>query len=201
MPKIKISPISVLWITFLIASETSYLLPTVIAVALHELGHIIAARILKIRISSLEITILGARMETVGEISYKKEFLFALGGPLFGALTFAVCYPLRSLPNVFPPLSDFFLFLSLISLALALFNLIPLPSLDGSRLIKCLLKHLLPLDTAERIMRIIGFFSLFTLWLFSAYLVIKTSGGLEMLIFCAIFFAKSFIFDNEKRDF
>ncbi len=201
MPRIKISPISVLWITFTVASGASYLLPTVIAIALHELGHIAAARILKIRISSLEITVLGARMETVGEISYKNEFLFALGGPLFGAVTFAVCYPLRYLFYASSRLSDFFLFFSLISLALALFNLMPLPSLDGSRLIKCLLKHLLPLDIAERIMKIIGFFSLFTLWLFSVYLVIKTSEGLEMLIFCAIFFAKSFIFDNEKRDF
>lgn len=201
MPKIKISPISVFWITFLIISKANLLFQAAIAVLIHELGHICAARLLKIKISSFELSILGARIQTVGEISYGAEFFFALGGPLSGIITFAVLYQISLTESLSQNTAKLLLNVATVSLALAIFNLLPLPTLDGSRMINCLLGHLLPIEKAEMSSRVIGFFSLFALWLLSVYIILKTDAGIAMLVFCSIFFAKTFVFDEKKRDF
>lgn len=196
MTKIKISLISLLWMALLAISDTPYLLPTLFAVVLHELGHIFCAKILKIQIRKFNLSLLGARLEIAGEISYQDELLLALGGPLFGALGFAFSlFP--ALKFGFPALLHF----AIISLVLALFNLLPLETLDGGRILKCLFCLAFGLDTARKMMKIASFFTLFLMWLFSVYIMLKIASGVQTFVFCAFFFAKCFIFDRKNGDF
>lgn len=195
MPTVKTSFITILWAIVLVSSQTPYLIPTLAAVALHELGHILFAFLLKIKIKCFHLSLLGARLEIVGEISYKKELLLALGGPLFGVFGFAF--------SISPALNyglESLLYFSVISLILALFNLLPLESLDGGRMLKCTLCLCFKLETANKIMSLACFLTLFTLWLFSVYVILKIASGLQTFVFCSFFFAKCFIFNKKNGD-
>ena len=201
MGKIKFSLLSIIWLAFLIYSKTPFLFPMLCAVILHELGHILIAIILKIKIKHLKLSVLGARIETEGALSYTDELLLALGGPLFGFLGYSFTISIALMNDQVPFCCEFLLPFSIISLCLTVFNLLPLETLDGGRIFKCLLLKLFSLNFADKIIRIASFFSLFLLWLFSVYFVIKISQGLQLLVFCMVFFSKCFVFDAKNRDF
>ena len=195
MPTLKISFVSVLWIAVLFCTHAPYLVPTLLAIALHEVGHIFLAHLLKIKIKCVHLSLLGARLEAVGEISYKNELLLALGGPLFGILGFAF--------SIFPATKydfEYLLYFSVISLILALFNLLPLESLDGGRILSCALCLRFNLESAHKIMDCACFLTLFVLWLFSVYIMLKISSGLQTFVFCSFFFAKCFVFNKKNGD-
>lgn len=198
MKKIKISPLALIWFAILFSSGTPYILPMLCAVLLHEIGHIIAAKTLKIKIKCFHVSILGARIETEGDLSYKNEFILAAAGPTVGLFSFILCIiPATKLTGV-PFCSEFLLPFSIISLCLTIFNLVPLSTLDGGRMLECLICQLFSLDFSTKILKLTSFFTLFVIWIFSVYMLIKIYSGLSMLIFCSILFAKCFIFDAKN---
>ena len=200
MKKIKISILSVIWIVFLIISKTPFIIPLLCAVILHEFGHLLCALILKIKIKRFDLSLLGARIKTHNTLSYKDELLFALGGPLMGLLGFALTFKI-AMTNFDIPFYQSFLFpFSILSLCLSIFNLLPLASLDGGRILKCILYLVFELDTADRIIKIASFITLLSLWMLSVYMMLKISNGVPMFIFCLIFFVKCFIKSIKNGD-
>ena len=201
MKKIKISPLFIIWIIFLTKFQSAFVLPLFCAITLHEMGHLFVARLLKIKIKSFNLSLLGARIETQETLPYANEFLLAAGGPFFGFLGFAFALPYATQNPNNSIVQSFLLPFAIISLCLTIFNLIPLSTLDGGRMAFCLMCHIFSLPFALKIIRLTSFLTLFSFWIFSVYLVIKISVGLSMLIFCSIFFAKCFIFDIKNGDF
>ena len=201
MKKIKISPLCLIWLIFLIKFQGEFFLPFLSAIFLHEAGHIIVARALKIKIKYFRLSILGARIETAHELSYRDEFFFAFGGPLFGFCGFAIAYPFAMYYVNAQFVARFLLPFAHISLLLTIFNLVPLSTLDGGRMLFCFVCRFFSLNSAQKILRLTSFFTLFTFWVFTVYLVIKISAGVPMLIFCSIFFAKCFVFDIKNGEF
>ena len=191
MPKIKIDPFCALWLIFILYSMRELIIPLALSILLHELGHIIASVILKVKIKCLTVSLLGARLEISDEIPYLHEMLISLAGPMAGFLAFILTINTATQ-------SQTLLHFCVISLALSIFNMFPISTLDGGRVLRCLLCCLCRLDTAEKIMRILTFFTLFFFWLISTYIMIKISSGLSGFVFCTFFFLKSFIL-NEKN--
>ena len=153
--RMTVSPLSCIWLAVLIWLDTPYILPMILAVCLHEGGHLILALALRIRISQFNISMLGARMQVdPADLSYKKEFLLALGGPLAGALGFLLCFPICLRHSALPFFSELLLPFSVISLLLSLFNMIPIDTLDGGRMLRCAVSHIFSLDTADTVMKI-----------------------------------------------
>ena len=194
MAKISISASTVLYFAALAFFDGAHILPLLSAVALHETGHILCAKILNVKIKRMVLSPLGARLEIKDNISYRNEILISIAGPLLGILGFGLSLLFL---NRFPYIDRF----AFISLALSIFNLLPLSTLDGGRAVFCLCALIFNLDFAESVMRFITFFTLFAIWLFSVYIMIKFAGGLSAFVFCMIFFSKCFVFDTQKRDF
>ena len=200
MKRIKISPLSIIWIAFLLLSNTPFIFPLLCAIALHEAGHILCAKILKIKLQSFDLSLLGARIKVARELSYADEIIFSLGGPLAGFLGFALTFKI-ALSNIALPFCQSFLFpFSMLSLCLSIFNLIPLNSLDGGRTLKCLICLLFSLEIAEKIMRFVTILTLLTLWFLSVYMMLKLSNGVAMFFFCLIFFSKCFVRSVKNGD-
>ena len=198
MKKLKISAISIIWLCVMIYFKTPFLLPLMCAIAIHELGHIVTARVLKIEIKRFHLSILGAALETKGEISYVKELLLAMGGPLFGTLGSILGFAfLKTKPDL-PATIDFIQYFSTISIVITIFNLIPLATLDGGRILKCIAYIVFPLTLADKIIKLFSFFTLFALWLFSVYAMLKLSQGVPTFVFCSIFFVKCFVLDTKN---
>ena len=194
MSKIKIPLITIIWMITMVYSYSTVLPFLVLAILIHEFGHWLFAKLFNVKLKSFELSPLGARIETAHEISYKEEFFLALGGPLLGFISFAVVLP-------FAHQSNGALMFVVISLCINIFNLLPISTFDGGRILKCLALSVFSLKIAQKIIAITSFLTAFSLWLLSVYMLIKIGAGLSMLIFCSIFFAKRFIFNTKNGDF
>lgn len=102
------------------------LLPTALcAAAAHELGHLGAIYMVGGQVSRMRLTATGAELCLEGTLSYGRELLCALAGPLVNLLlAFGAA---RAGAVVFAG----------INLALGAFNLLPLSALDGGKALSC----------------------------------------------------------------
>ena len=108
-----------------------------LACALHEAGHVLAIHWAGGTIKELNITVVGAELVLLRQLSYGRELLAAAAGPGTNLLLAALTGPHRPL-------------FTGLNLALAAFNLLPLGRLDGGRMLRCCLSLALGADGADR---------------------------------------------------
>ena len=189
--KIKVSFFSVLLFTSLILTKSHYaIIPLGVAI-IHELGHMICAKMRKVRLESLDIGIFGARINLDPAIySYDDEIAVCIGGPAINLISADVAAIVARLFSIHGEGVYFFIFSSL---SLAIINLLPIKSFDGGRILFALLAKRLSLSVAERIINVSSFVSLFVIWALSLYLLLRTSASLSLFIFSVSVFATIFI--------
>ena len=106
-----------------------------VAIAIHEMGHYLAIRLLGGRIHSIRIGVWGMVMET-SSLSWMEEFAAALAGPVCGLVLMLLC---RKVPEI-----------AICAGIQSVYNLLPVYPLDGGRALRSLLYQLLPGDQAEK---------------------------------------------------
>ena len=192
-PKIKIAIPSLIIIAALIFSgDTLPLLAVFSAAALHELGHILAAKALGIKFSEFTLSLLGARLNTESKlISYGSEIILAAAGPAVNLFCFAAFLP-QAL-NANEGSGAFFSYFTAASLLLGFLNLLPIISFDGGRIVCSSISFFADSYTASKVLKILSFFCLFMLWGSSVYLLIKASASLSLFVFSVSLFARLFI--------
>lgn len=148
-----------------------WLMAMLLAALLHEMGHLLAIRILCKEHRRIKLTIGGARI-SLPETSHMQELICALSGPVVG---FMMLFFL----NVFPKLS-------VCALCQSLYNLLPIYPLDGGRVMKSLLYMLCSPPVASKIMSVIT-------WIFRILLIgigiavcIYAERGFLILIICIL---------------
>ena len=161
-----------------------------LAIGIHELGHILAAKLCGIKIGTFKLGILGAAIVPHRLLySYKDECILCIGGPLanflFAFLTYAFC--------------DFSMFsesFCLYSVSLGVLNILPIKSFDGGRIFSSLLSCKLTPKLTETILNTTSFILIFTLWSISVYLLLKISSSVSLFVFSVSLFAKIFLPDT-----
>jgi len=165
---------------------------TLLAAFLHEVGHLLAARLLKIPLGELRLGFLGARIEVRGRmLSYGEEWLLCSAGPLsslFLAVLGALFWDVFAAARLF----------SCASLLLGILNLLPIRTFDGGRMLECLLLGCLGARAAERVMGVCSFLFLVLLWGVSAYFLLRAGDGLSMLCFSVSLFFRFFGGEGEE---
>ena len=182
-----IQPLALIYLIFMIFYDKSGLAAmSLLAAALHEMGHLVAARLLKIPIGSMRFDLLGARIDVKGRIlSYGEEWLLCASGPIF-SLVFSL------IGSFFWSHGKLAVAFSCASLLLGLLNLLPIQTFDGGRMLECaLLSFSSPKRTSD-ILRGCTFFFLWLLWAFSAYLMIKIADGISLFFFTITLLARFF---------
>ncbi len=161
------------------------------AAALHEFGHIAAARLLGVRLSGLSLDLLGARLDTGHRlISYGDELRLAAAGPFVNLACFIAAYPLAlTAPTSFAKA------FTAASAGLCALNLLPVESFDGGRILSCVISQIFGPDPARRITRALSFFCIFALWSASVYMLLRTASSLSIFVFSAALFARLFVSD------
>ena len=101
-----------------------------LAIFVHEVGHLIALKLLGCSIKGIRPELCGLRIDYIGETTLLKNIITAAAGPLAG-----VIYSLVIMAVTHESQSCFWSLTSGISLAYSTFNLLPLPPLDGGHII------------------------------------------------------------------
>lgn len=119
-------------------------------VLLHELGHLLAAHVLKLRALSLEVMPFGGVLRIGGlyRLPARQLAIVALAGPVTSLVLAALCFRIPSRMGQK---------MALIHLSLALFNLLPGLPLDGGRLLTALLKPLIGVRRAVNLAVYLGY--------------------------------------------
>ena len=189
--RIGISFFGLLMLASLAISSSRLSLAALLAAALHELGHILMARLSGQPISELKIGIFGAAASIKTPISsYGAEIAVALAGPLVNLLC-----ALLTLPFIFQSGEIIKMFFAS-SLFLGVLNLLPISDFDGGRIFFCLLALCIPVYAAKRMLDASSFVFVFSLWTLSVYLLLRLGASLSLFVFSAAVFCKIFIKEN-----
>ena len=128
---------------FLLLDKSRIGVLCIAAALLHELGHLAALAAFRVRLLRICLCPLGIRIEREESFCLGAELWINLAGPVVNLLLVAASYLVGA--KMF----------SAVNLALGLFELCPLPSLDGGQALFCLLQKLLPLHQAQRICAVV----------------------------------------------
>ena len=168
---------------------------TFAAILLHEVGHILGAKLTGIRLSGFRLFSFEARISLYGDlIPYKKELLISFAGPLMNVLSFIVATAFGAKPFASDPLS----FFATVSASLGFLNLLPIGDFDGGRILFCLLAPTIGLTKATVSCRALSFLFLFSLWCVSVYALIRAGASLSLFLFSATLFVRIFTADSSS---
>ena len=186
--KIKIGFFSVLLCATLIVFERQLALAALLSIALHEFGHLAAARISGIQISEFKTSIYGARISASYELfSYKDEIFLCAMGPLMNFILALFLLPIYNATK-----NQFILNIIASSLFLGALNLLPIKGFDGGRIFLSLLNIFCPQEIASKIISALSFCVIFVLWSISVYLLIVANAGLSAFVFSLSLFSNLF---------
>ena len=215
MKKICVRIGAILMLFAMIASDGALLIAIYyLSAALHEGGHIVAARKLGIGIKEVKIDFTGVRICTDNEISsYTNELILAAAGPFVNlvSVTLAICF--FSVLGIAPArVADAVLvffdgeanlvgaigFFAASSVLQGGINLLPINTLDGGRMLFCATALLFGERAACVVIKITSFAAAFVLWTVSLYLLLKVSSGLGILVFSVCIFLSTSNYRKEK---
>ena len=183
--KIRITPGAVLLLAVLSFDKSTVFAASVLAAALHECGHLLAARLLHIPLRLLELDLMGAKLYPANAIpSYHAEALLAAAGPL--------CSILLAVP-FFGTRLPFFVALRTATLSFALFNLIPIEEFDGGRVLFSLCACRLGEGIARRVLFASSYLSLLFLFALAACLLLRYGENATLAVLSASLFARLFL--------
>lgn len=195
-----------------LSNRSDVLILYVLSAALHELGHLWAARALGIGIKEIRFELSGIRICTEEKLtSYKNELFLAVAGPLVNFLVLTLCITYFSLKKLsIASVSKeiaFFLsdgneslvgvigFIALVSFVQGGVNLLPIKTFDGGRAVYCLLAFVFNEKTAQAVIELSSALFAFALWTVALYLLLRVSAGLGVFVFSSCIFFSSL---NEK---
>ena len=169
-----------LFFTMMSISTSPYPLLLILSYLIHETGHIFFAKIAKIPMRKIRLGAFHLRLRyDCSSASFKNELLVCSGGIAFNLAVVLLLLPFSSL-------NDKISFILLCNLSLAIMNLYPASTLDGGRIIKCILMIFLDERRANTIFKIISFVFAFLLWLCAVYLLLIFNSNIS-LFFISVF--------------
>ena len=122
------------------------------AALLHELGHLLAMAVCGVSVTAVCLCPLGVRIERAEPTSLNRELLINLSGPMVNLLLALVLYRAEKFP------------FSAVNCVLGLFELCPLPSLDGGQALFCLMQRYFCLRTAQKFCTVVQGITCWRCW-------------------------------------
>ena len=190
MIKVKFDITSVfLFLFFLLFDSITYPFIILLSVLLLECAHLLAAKVLKVPVKCIKIGMFGARIELDWLCrSYKAELLIDLSGPLVNMML-----GLSGIMALQMYWDSSVLFFVLTNLSLAIFNLMPIRSLDGGRILYSLLCIFFDVGTSESILVFVSFWLLVFLWGASVFLFFSSGADIYLALLSVYMFFRLII--------
>lgn len=185
--KFEVSPFATIFILLTLLTNSYKLFYIYFMITfIHELGHIIAASLLKLKIGKIKLLAIGfnAEIDDLDYTSSLKEFLIAIAGPL---TYFVSAYLLQYLYQI-----DFISYNALkqaqtINKYNLVFNLLPIIPLDGGRILKIIIDNFF---TSKKTLYIVAVLSCF----FTLIFIYITIGAPQWLVYVFLVLTNTFFF-------
>lgn len=195
--KIKISfdyiTVAFICIMIICGNDTKYL-TAMLCTVIHECGHIVV--MLRHGRGQIDVSVnlfnIAISDKDRNCRSYREDIMIICAGPLANILTAAVF----GIIYVFFPDSRIFDTV-MISIALAVFNLLPMESTDGGQLLYIFLCRRIPQQTARRIMTVITLIVLVPVAALGFFVLLQSKYNYTLL-FSAMYLAALIIIRNDK---
>lgn len=139
-----------------------------IAAIIHELGHLLMMKLTGVRITGLRLRLFDVMIEADEPPSFTADILATSGGVMANLLFFVLLLPFGTK-------------LSLPHLVLGLFNLLPVMSLDGGRLLYLCMSRRFSARVCDRTIRILSFLFILPLMTAGIYLLLASSYNYTLL--------------------
>lgn len=178
--KIKISFLFFAVLTLLLCYGVSNKIKLVLLFSLlHEAGHLFSVFLCSSNAYEVSFGALGMTITKGSEKpgSYTRDFIIAFSGPLvniFFCILFSVMYYFNR--------NESLLLCTGINLFIALFNLLPVFSLDGGRMLEAVLYKKFSLKKAEAILKAVSFFTLIPMMTAGFTVLLKTGYNFTLLL-------------------
>lgn len=165
-------------ITLMSLDHSNFTLLCLFASLLHEAGHALAMLIVHDRPRRVTMGIFGIRVERDRDcyLHYRAAAVVSFAGPLVNAFCFTLLWCLGK------PFS------ALIHAGLALFNLLPISSLDGGEGLYALLCMRMTEDAASRVVRFVSIVVIFPLAVVGFLLLLSDNHNFSLLVMCGYLF-------------
>lgn len=160
-------PVAALTAAMLLDKENTVVF-CILAAVLHELGHIVMMKALKVRLRAVSLRLFDVLMEADPPGSLAADVLITLGGPMSNFLFALLCAVLGM--RLWMP-----------HLVLGIFNLLPVEGLDGGHLLYIVLSRLLPPRPCEMISKILSFVFILPFLTAGIYILIRTRYNYTLL--------------------
>jgi len=147
------------------------------SVVLHELGHVLAAKKLKIEVYEVELLPYGgvARMEELSKFGGAAEAVVSVAGPATSLVLVLLCNFLREFSGLFESAFRY-------NLIICVFNLLPVIPLDGGRIARNLMVFFMGYRQATRILILAGRAAAFFLMGYNIYMLTMGSKSAALII-------------------
>lgn len=136
--KIQIKFLFIAIITIFLLTDTSNMaIICLVSCILHEMGHIISFFIFKIKPNLLVFDITGIKLEQPNsQLDFLTEFFILISGSL---TNFIIAF----IFNLINPTTTFYFSIIYINITIGCFNLLPIASFDGGKIVFAILSHFL----------------------------------------------------------
>lgn len=156
------------------------------AALLHELGHLLAMAVCGVSVTAVCLCPLGVRIERAEPTSLNRELLINLSGPMVNLLLALVLYRAEKFP------------FSAVNCVLGLFELCPLPSLDGGQALFCLMQRYFCLRTAQKFCTVVQGITLLAVLALGMLLLYRQKNA-TLLLLSAVLAVGRIIFKNNTE--
>ncbi|MBQ7714854.1 MAG: site-2 protease family protein [Clostridia bacterium] len=175
---------------------SEYLMIALIAAAIHESGHLAAAKILSVPRDGGGAGLFGLSLKfDFSAVPYYKEFIVCISGAIFNI---TACLITVAAVKDAGDHATFFIFTNL---SLALFNLLPVSPLDGSGVLRAVLSAFLNVKLAERIVTFVSAGLSLAFFVFCVYVQIKIGVNLSLMMISVFLIHNAFKTVKGRTDY
>lgn len=152
----------------LLLDSSGRIILCIAAALLHELGHLTAMLLCGVGVRGVSLRLFDVKIDADSPRGFARDLCVTLGGPAVNLLLAAALVPTGS-------------FFGGANLALGCFNLLPVQSLDGGRLLELLLLRRFGARACDRVMRIASFLFLLPLMTAGLYALLRSGYNYSLL--------------------
>lgn len=185
-PRVRVHITTAILVGGLVLLDGTFMALVPIGAALcHEFGHIIVMKLLGVGVGEIEVTLFGAEIRSVPRmLNTAGEVAVYSAGAVANIVCAGAAYLLFS--------GEWATVFIICSLALAVFNLLPIKSLDGGCIFAAVCRGVMP-NSADRVISAVSSVTLLVLWLASVYLLLLCGGNVSLMLFCIYMFVTLYL--------